>query len=132
MNQSAGQLARGINILAGVWLFISAFVLPHESAMFTNTWILGILAVIFAITAMRYPAVRYLNTLLAIWLFISAFALPHVNNVPVWNNAIVAIVIFVISLIPQARTAAIGSTDSQRAPEESQRHIQPPQQPQTV
>jgi len=131
MNESAGQLARGINILAGVWLFISAFVLPHEAAMFTNTWILGILAVIFAIAAMRYPNVRYLNTLLAIWLFISAFALPHVSNVPVWNNAIVAIVIFVISLVPQAKTTT-ARTASQRAAEDSQRHIQPPQQPQTV
>jgi len=126
INDSAGQLARGINILAGVWLFISAFILPHEVAMFTNTWILGILAVIFAIVAMRYAPVRYLNTVLAIWLFISAFALPHVSDAPVWNNAIVAIVIFVISLIPQARTAGT------RVPEETPRHVEGPHQPQTA
>ncbi len=64
------------------------------------------MVVFFAILAMRFPAVRYLNTLLAIWLFISAFAFPHVSVAPVWNNAIVAIVIFVISLIPQGREAA--------------------------
>ena len=127
MSDSASQLARGINIIAGIWLFISAFILPHESAMFTNTWILGILAVIFAIVAMRFSGVRFLNTLLAIWLFISAFALPHVSNAPVWNNAIVAIVIFIISLVPPGR--AIDATGSRT---DGRQQIQPPNQPQAV
>ncbi len=131
MNQSAGQLARGINILAGIWLFVSAWVLPHLFAQFTNAWILGIVVVFFAILAMRFPAARYLNTLLAIWLFISAFALPHVSVAPVWNNAIVAIVIFVISLIPQGREAATTTATPGRQ-EPPERRIPPPQHPQTV
>jgi uncharacterized membrane protein HdeD (DUF308 family) len=128
MSDSASQLARGINILAGIWLFVSSFVLPHERAMFTNTWILGILALVFAIVAMRFSAVRYLNTILAVWLFISAFALPHVSNAPVWNNAIVGVIIFVISLVPAARPAAAARDTTSPT---SQR-IQPPQQPQSV
>jgi hypothetical protein len=90
--------ARVVNLVLGIWLFISAFVWPHDVAQMTNTWILGVLAVIFALIAMRVQAVRYLNSLLAVWLFISAFALPHLHRGTVWNNALVALVMFFVSL----------------------------------
>ncbi len=95
--------ARTINLLLGIWLFISAFVWPHDAAQMTNTWILGVLCVIFALIAMRVERVRFLNTLLAIWLFISAFALPAQSRATVWNNVLVAIAVFLISLAPQDR-----------------------------
>lgn len=93
--------ARAINVILGVWLFISAFAWPHTSAQMTNTWILGVLTVIFALIAwFAAPQARFLNTLLAIWLFISAWALPRYNVGTVWNNVIVAILIFAFSLVP--------------------------------
>jgi SPW repeat len=92
---------RILNVILGAWLFISAFLWPHSQAQMTNTWILGILAVVFALVSMYVAAqARYLNTLLAIWLFISAFALPRVSVGTVWNNAIVAILMFIVSLLP--------------------------------
>ncbi len=91
--------ARYVNLVLSVWLFISAFVWTHTMAQQTNTWICGVLGAIFALIAMSVPAVRYLNTLLSIWLFISAFALATVNVGTVWNNALVAIAMFVVSLI---------------------------------
>ncbi|HEU4611120.1 MAG TPA: hypothetical protein VFS15_03545 [Kofleriaceae bacterium] len=41
-----------------------------------------------------------MNTALAIWLFFSTFAFPHVTSGTMWNNAIVAIIVFIVSLIP--------------------------------
>ncbi len=93
--------ARIINVILGVWLFISVFVWPHSSAQMTNTWILGVLEVIFSLVAIFATAqARYLNTVLAIWLFISAFALPSTSAGTIWNNVIVAILTFVFSLVP--------------------------------
>jgi len=92
--------ARTLNVLLGIWLFISAFVWSHAQAQMTNTWILGVLCVVFALIAMRVAQVRFLNTALAVWLFISAFALPGHSQGTVWNNALVAIAIFVVSLAP--------------------------------
>src|SRR5690349_1717021 len=54
---------RWLNVLLGVWLFISAFLWPHSQAQFTNTWLMGVLAVIFALLASRLNEARYLNTL---------------------------------------------------------------------
>jgi hypothetical protein len=95
--------ARIANIILGVWLFISAFIWPHSPEQYSNTWILGALCVIFAVVAIAVPWFRYLNTALAVWLFISAFALPTVSVGTVWNNALVAIAIFIVSLLPTER-----------------------------
>lgn len=94
--------ARWVNIVLGVWLFISAFLWSHTPAERTNTWILGALCVIFAVIALSAPAARWLNTALSIWLFISVWALPHQSLATMWNNAIVAIVVFAASLVPGA------------------------------
>ena len=91
--------ARVLNLLIGVWLFISAFVWPHTVPAQTNTWILGVLIVVFALWAMAQPTARWLNTLAAIWLFFSTLAITHHSPATVWNNVIVAIVVFVISFI---------------------------------
>ena len=102
--------ARTLNVLLGIWLFISAFVWTHSAAQMTNTWILGVLCVVFALVAMRVAQVRYLNTALAVWLFISAFVLPGNNRGTVWNNALLAIAIFVVSLAPSDRLQVPANT----------------------
>jgi hypothetical protein len=98
-----GAPARIISVILGVWLFLSAFTWPHAHAQLTNTWILGVLCVIFSLVALSIPWVRYLNTLLSIWLFISAWALPTVTVATIWNNALVAIAIFIVSLVPSEK-----------------------------
>jgi hypothetical protein len=92
--------ARGIHIALGVWLFISAFLWPHTYSQFTNAWIIGVLSVIFSVIAMWAPQARYLNAALAVWLFISAWALPSISVATIWNHVLVAIAIFVVSLLP--------------------------------
>ncbi len=101
-----GAPPRIVNVILGVWLFISAFAWPHTQAELTNTWIVGALCVIFALVALAVPWVRYLNTVLAIWLFISAWALPSESVGTIWNNVLVAIAIFIVSLIPGTRAGA--------------------------
>lgn len=91
---------RTLNVLLGIWLFISAFAWSHSAAQQTNTWTLAVLCVVFAVLAMHLAQVRYLNTALAVWLFISAFALATRSHGTLWNNALVAIAVFVVSLMP--------------------------------
>jgi hypothetical protein len=95
-----GAWPRWINLLLGIWLFISAFAWPHLMAQQTNTWIIGVLMVIVSILAMFAPQARFINTVLAIWLFVSTLAMPHENPVTLWNNCLLAIVVFALSLVP--------------------------------
>ena len=90
--------SRYLNMIVGVWLFISAFVWRHSAAQFTNTWIMGIIVAGVAALALTWPTIRYLNTLAGAWLIISAFALPTITAGTRWNNFIVGIVVVVLSL----------------------------------
>lgn len=94
------KAARVANIIIGAWLFISAFIWPHSASQFTNTWLVGALCVLFAAIALRFPAFRWANAALAVWLFISVWTLPSIAEGTVWHNAIVAIVIFLVALVP--------------------------------
>lgn len=97
---SSNAWARWVNIALGAWLFISAFIWPHTTSSATNTWIVGLAIVAAGIGAMYVPWFRWVNTALAIWLFFSTFAFPHVTTGTMWNNAIVAILVFIVSLVP--------------------------------
>lgn len=97
---SSSAIARGINIALGAWLFISAFAWSHSGSQQTNTWIVGALCAFFALIALSYPAARWLNTALSVWLFISVWALPRSSVATGWNNALAAIAVFVLSMVP--------------------------------
>lgn len=103
----------GIDFVLGVWLFISAFVWPHTSASQLNTWIVGLLIAIFAAWGAFVPRVRLINSLIALWLFFSTIAIAHVTGGTLWNNLIIAIIVFFVSLVPtgpamRARAPAAG------------------------
>jgi SPW repeat-containing protein len=93
-----------VNVMFGLWLFVSAFAWSHGHPQMTNTWICGVLCITFAIAGMEFPSARYLNTLLAVWLFVSSWAVPSESIATVWNNVLCAIAIFVISLVPSTPT----------------------------
>jgi hypothetical protein len=106
--QTTASWSSAINLLIGIWLFMSAFIWPHTTGQMTNTWIIGVLIALASAWAMYAPDARYLDTIFAVWLFISTFVIAHPTPATMWNNAIAAIVVFVLSLIPGGVTATTG------------------------
>lgn len=100
--QAMGSWARYLNALIAAWLFISAFVWPHTVPLRQDTWIVALLMFVTALIAIATPGFRWVNTVLAIWLFISTLAIHHRNPGTLWNNIIVAAVVFLLSLVPSA------------------------------
>lgn len=92
-----------VNLIIGIWLIVSAFVLPHTMGAETNTWIVGILIAGAALWSMFAPPFRFADTILAIWLFFSTLGFSH--DASVWNNVIAAIVVFLVSLVPISPTS---------------------------
>lgn len=105
---NTGAAARVVELALGVWLFLSAFVWPHSQAETINAWIVGALAIVFAVVALLGESrAQYLNTALAIWLFLSAFVLPAIHTGTLWNNVLVAIVLFAVSLVPGGKRSLL-------------------------
>lgn len=92
--------ARWVNVVLGAWLFISAFVWRHSDAQFTNTWVVGLLIVAAALLGIRYSWGRYINMGLAAWLFLSTLFFPRIASATLWNNLIVAIIVFAMAVAP--------------------------------
>jgi hypothetical protein len=65
--------ARLANAIVGLWLFVSAFLWPHETAQRSNALGVGIVVVTAALAGlMGQRWGRYLNALLGGWLIVSA------------------------------------------------------------
>jgi hypothetical protein len=95
-----GRTARTLNLILGVWLFVSAFLWSHTPADRVSCWAVGIGVIAFAIIAMTLPVARWVNAALAVWLFISAFALPHLHAGTRWNEVIVSLLVFFLAIVP--------------------------------
>lgn len=97
-----GTLARWpryLNGLLGAWLFTSTFLWQHTANARSNTWIVGFLMAFTAVVALNTPAVRWFNTFLAVWLALSTLVMTDIRPTTFWNNMIVAVLAFMLSVI---------------------------------
>jgi hypothetical protein len=89
-----------VNILLGIWVIVSPFVLAiHSSRAVWNNVVTGVLVGILALIrwSVRQPGLSWLNLLLGIWLVISPFVL-FLSGAAMWNNVILGIIICALAL----------------------------------
>ncbi len=89
-----------VNILLGIWVIISPFVLAFHSpkGVWSNV-ITGVIVGILALVrwSMHQTGWSWLNIILAVWLVISPFVL-FLGNAAMWNNVILGIIIAALAL----------------------------------
>ena len=98
----------GLNVLAGIWLIISPFVLSYSGK--DATWnpivfgaIVGLLALGRFGGAFRATALSWLNMAIGVWLFISAWWLADTARAA-WNVGVMGVVVFVLAALSAAAT----------------------------
>jgi len=91
--------ARYVNIALGLWLVVSAYLWRHSSAQLANVWISGLIVARCAAVGITVPRMRYFNTAVGVWLILSSLILPRVSTATAWNNALVGVVITLVSLV---------------------------------
>jgi len=98
------KLASGINILAGLWLFVSPWVYTvwhlHNA---WNAWIIGALIAIFAAIRVSSPDgtpfFSWINVLLGIWTFVSPWMYGYVGDTGRFVNSLcVGVVVFILAI----------------------------------
>src|SRR5579871_5878560 len=102
-NQNVARVASTLNILAGLWLIISPFILAFSSLPIAlwDTLIVGIVVVILAWIRAANPermvGLSWINILLGLWLIISPFVLNYSDAVRAsWNDVILGIIVLVL------------------------------------
>jgi hypothetical protein len=99
--------ARTANLLISGWLFLSGFLWPHTDLSRLDTWAVGALGALFAALAITEDWARRVNTVLSAWLFASVFVIPDMNAGTRWHNAVVALVMLTLSLVPSGARVSL-------------------------
>ncbi len=98
---SSTRTAAIINLLAGIWLFVSPWVyrayLAHNA---WNSWIFGALIAILALIRMSNPlgtrALSVFNLILGAWTFISPWAYGYTGDTGRFVNSLcVGVIVFI-------------------------------------
>ena len=90
--------ARIFNILMGLWLFASAFILPQGRGQWTSTAICGVLAALFAALTSYNLRSRYVTAAIGALVVLLAFALHPLGSATFWHNGIIGISIAVAAV----------------------------------
>ncbi|SRR6266496_162356 len=98
--------ARIFNVLAGIWLFVSAFALPHGPGQLGYTAICGALTVLFAMLTTHYAWARYITISVGVLLFVLAFAASPWGSATFWNNASVGVAVVIAAFMNGGPEAA--------------------------
>lgn len=111
------RTAGSLDILVGIWLIISPFLLNYSSnsTALWNDIIAGVAVIIFAATqtaqsnrSISWPS--WVNLLIGIWLVLAPFALGYsASTVTMWNEILTGIVIIAL-----AAFAAFSSSPTDR------------------
>jgi SPW repeat-containing protein len=92
--------ASGLNVIAGIWLIISPFVLGYGGGdAYWNPIVFGAIVAVVALArlggAYRATWLAWLNMAIGVWLFISGFWLASTARAS-WNEWILGVVVFVL------------------------------------
>ena len=89
-----------VNIVLGIWLIISPFILGvHSSGALWSNVVAGALVGILSLLrwSMHQPGWSWLNLILGIWLVISPFVF-FLSGAAMWNNVILGIIVAAFAL----------------------------------
>ena len=95
------MVIRVIDVALGLWLCASAFTWPHGVAQFVNATLVGAVLVADAAIALAgHERARFASRGAAVWLFLANLILPGTTLLTAWNHAVVAVLVFLLSMVP--------------------------------
>ena len=97
------KTASGLNVVAGIWLIVSPFILGYSgipAAMWTSV-VIGAIVLMLAWVRIfnvdNVPSLSWINALLGLWLIVTPWVFQFAMNMaPVWNDVILGIIVAVL------------------------------------
>ena len=91
-----------LNLLLGIWLFISPWVIGFagaQAAAAWNAWILGVAIVVFSAIAVSMPQAweEVINILLGIWMVVSSWVIGVASRAAETNAVIVGLLVILFA-----------------------------------
>ena len=86
-------------VVLSSWVLFSGIIWHNSLANRVNTTIVAIGLLIFGALSFTYDWARHVTLGLAVWLFAFSALFGRASPGTFWNNAMVAVVVFVLSLV---------------------------------
>jgi len=105
--ESQARTLSGLNVLAGIWLIISPFVLHYNSS--GNVWqevIFGIIVALLGIARMAAPSVTWpswINLAIGLWMIVAPWTMATTTAAR-WSEVITGIIIAILAYSSAALT----------------------------
>ena len=103
--------ARIFNILMGLWLFASAFILPQSRGQWASTAICGALAALFAALTSYNLRSRYVTAAIGALVVVLAFTVHPLGSATFWHNGVMGISIAVAAWADRGALADLYERD---------------------
>lgn len=97
------RTARTLQVLLGLWLFLSAFLWTHRPAVRLDDWAAGLAILLGATVAATFPRLRWAIAALAVWLLAVEAILPAPRAVTRWHDGVVAVMVLLAALVRDPR-----------------------------
>jgi len=102
---------RVVVVVLSIWVLFSGNAWPHNHPNQINNAAVGAGLFLFGAVSIRHEWARYVTLALGIWLFaFTAFIIPD-SRMTFWNNAMVALAVFILSLVGGERHRVVGEWD---------------------
>ena len=103
------------NMALSAWLLISAFAFGHSAESAAMNGLLAVLIGCIAVASPSRPGLRLANSGLAFILGWASLLMPDVSGIARINSALVAAVVFALSIVPGRSTGAARATVQPKA-----------------
>jgi hypothetical protein len=102
----SASIARTLQVLLGLWLFLSAFLWSHLPAVRLDDWAVGLAILSGATIAATFPRVRWAIAALAAWVLVAEQLVPHVRAGTRWHDGVLALAVLIAALVRDPRERA--------------------------
>ncbi len=94
-------------IVLSAWVLFSGTAWHHSPANQVNNAIVGAGLLFFGALSVRYEWARFVTLAFGVWLFAFTVLVSRGSPVTFWNDAMVAVIVFVLSLVGGERRRAL-------------------------
>jgi hypothetical protein len=95
-------------VVLSVWVLFSGNAWAHARPNQINNAAVGAALFFFGVLAVRREWARYVTLALGVWLFAFTAFVSRRSPITFWNDAMVAVAVFVLSLVGGVRRRVVG------------------------
>ena len=95
-------------VVLSIWVLFSGNAWPHSRPDQINNAAVGAALFFFGAVSIKHEWARYVTLALGLWLFAFTAFISRSGGITFWNDAMIALAVFILSLVGGERRRVVG------------------------